>query len=731
MDSMLAPSEWRRYSNQIYGWFAFFFTVIFAFWISVLFYNDIFLPVVVALVKKNTESLQDINLFAFFFKSSLALALSYFPANFLTQKITKAVQRIEILEGNFIDDTPEVFKNLAKDFSNKSCDYKVKLISKDEIDYNQTIDHSKNYPKLKKPVLIKQDIFLPKDILELSFIVRGEAGSGKTVFTDRLVKETIEAGHKVILHNVKGDEFEKLNGYCPFYLIEPWNDKAGYAIDFLSLVARKKEIDRNTYITALVESFTKKDKANAFFSDGAVEVLFAVIKKVVEDEMLKPQYKANLRSVVNLWNSFNANTDESEIDLTDITQMKKKADEKNESLMKIKKLLIEKNPTQANLIDPENAKTSLCVLATCTKVAKKFEVLSDFWGDREHTKSFDIEKWLADKKDRPVLLLSNSNIYTEVAESYISAVINLLTMFVINTEYKPTSELHFILDEFPQLSSINLKQFMKLPDVGRGKKVRVKVVMQRTSQIKEQFDVDANSFAGAFQNKIWARFASDDFTVINAELGKNTVKKIKTTSNTNKDGRSNNESSEEKDEDVINPSNIQKELGPVAINDKFLGVKILFNFSMTKRIAIAIIPPVSFPKKKKRRATATSNTPQLGGTSTPTGTANDEEALAHAVQPTHAIETVLEVLPPVELDQAHHQADDPLNSAVMDIAGHVATPEPIGMALQALELMEALETSNNNNNTLLEASTETEEDQNKAKMLAILNKNKKKKEIDL
>lgn len=724
LDHNLGASEWRRYSNAIYGWNIFLFVFIFYFLQLFIFYQEDFFRMTLGIITKKESVLSGIRLPVYYTKLIFCIALTLIPSNWLSSILTKPIRRIEILEGNFLDSDEDVLKNLAKDFGAKKLDESIRLINKGEPDYNLTA------PPYKKLKTMKHDIFLPKAILELSWIVRGEAGSGKTVFTDRIVKETIEAGHKVVLHNIKGDEFTKLNGYCNFYLIEPWNDKAGYAINFLSLVARKKEEDRNAYIYSLVKSFCKQEKANAFFSESAIEVMYAIVKKVVEDEMKKPKYRATLKSIVDLWVSFNADTVEAEIDLTSPQAMKKVLDNKIQSLEKIKKVLLEKNPTQADLIDSNNAKTSLCILATCTKTLKKFEVLSKFWGSRELSKSLDLEKWLSNPKDRKVLMLSNSNLYVAEAEAYISAVINLMTMFVINTEYKPVSELHFILDEFVQLSSIDLKQFMKLPDVGRGKKVRTKVVLQRTSQIKEVFDVDPQYFASAFQNKVWARMATDDFPLINSELGKQKVRIFKTSANSNKDGISRTNSNEEKMEDVINPSDIQKELGPMEFNGDFLGVKILLNFSQFKRIPIAIFPPVDFPKKTRvsKIQSVAGNSPPIPGATAPE---EEIEVKATSQDLTTTLETVLEVQGATHEPMEHDQAEgDPLGMAVVELVSHAVAPEPVSLVFQAVELMEAFETPNNNTNVIQETSSLTTDDK-KLVALEILKKIKRNKELDL
>ncbi|MCP5934058.1 hypothetical protein NL369_28495, partial [Klebsiella pneumoniae] len=88
-------------------------------------------------------------------------------------------------------------------------------------------------------------------------------------------------------------------------------------------------------------------------------------------------------------------------------------------------------PTSSMYIDPKNEKTSLCVLASVIEIMRKFESLSKFWNENaidlktKEKRVFDIQEWINKKKDRKVIILSNSNMFGDVANSYISAFINL------------------------------------------------------------------------------------------------------------------------------------------------------------------------------------------------------------------------------------------------------------------------------------------------------------------
>lgn len=691
-DYILSPSEYRRYSNHMIGFFAFFFVAILYITSKFFFYEDNFFRLAFdVFITKNKATMNEIKLGMFYFKSMLCIVPALGGAYFGMQYFTKPTNRQTITEGNFLDDSEEVFENLARDFRQSGLDEKMCLMRKGEINLNRT-------PSLfnKKPT-IPYDIFLPKSVLELSMLVSGEAGAGKSVFLNRYWKEVVMAGRKLILHNVKGDEFDLLDGFCPFYLIEPWNKKAGYAINFMQIVAKENEQERNAYIRTFVNSFVSKSSSkDDFFNDGAKEIIFALVKKVVEENMKDDACKGTLKHIVDLWVSFQADTEDNEIDPTNPKHMMMTANQKASSMEKIKRILIEKNPTQADLIDPENAKTSLCILATATKTIKKFSVLAEFWGDREEKKSLDLVKWLNDPNDRQVLLLSNSNIYVAEAEAYISAVINLLTVFVINQEYKPVVPVHFVLDEFPQLRAVDINNFMKLIDVGRGKWIRVAVSVQRYSQVKDSHGIEPSSFGGGFQTKIFGRMATDDFETVNKTLGRQTIIETSSTTNFNATGSSGSSKTNEKERDVCNPADLQNSLGPVKKDGKFAGVRIVMKFSNISRVAVAVLPPVEFPKKKKRRKVK-SLASNAGSNSVSESNDHAEREEVELAQKTPEQEVIINENLPVK--EREEDIKNPICDAVAEQFTHAVLNEPTAIVFQMADIAEALETTNKNTNT--------------------------------
>lgn len=579
----------------------------------------------------------------------------------------------------------------------------------------------------------QKTFYLPDQILELSFIIRGEAGGGKTVFIDRLMKETIDAGHSVILHNIKGEELTKIAGYCSFYHIEPWTPFT-WEIDFLNLCADKDEQAEDTKIRTLAESFSKVPEE--FFDKAGISVVEALIRSVVKSNKKNGKVEATLKNIVNTWHSFNVDESEVLIDTTDIAKVKKAIQQESKQLRMINDFLKKWFPTSSMYIDPKNEKTSLCVLASVVEIVRKFESLSKFWNENaidpktKEKRVFDIKQWVHTKNDRKVIVISNSNQFGDVANSYISAFINLTTTQLIDSNYKPVKEVHFILDEFAQLSSVNLNQFLKLPDVGRGLKVRTKIAIQRTSQIKNTWpNSDDKSFASAFQNKIWARFADDDKDNVRHELGKQKLTVYKSSVNWSAQGKSSSSQTETKMEDVANIDDLQKELGPIKMKVdgqlKTVGVSILCNFSNCKKVALIKFPFVNFEKiKDKYTVKSNAGSGSISGNSEEENDNNKEELTKDILQ---NVKNSLELVPNQPAIEKEAEEKNITESVISDVVAEVLDHSgALSIALKASEILEGMENFTQNNNIVSSNSELTEEEIELMITQAKNNKNKEK-----
>lgn len=696
-DHLLTPDTYRRYSVHIITYFCMFFSVA-SFLIGKVLFNQgyEFWATIGNIRSHNVEELSKIMVSLFYTKCAIAGIPSFAFAYFLTNKLTKPISRETHLEGNFIDESVDVIDNLRADFAQKTQGKKIALLRKGDVDYNKSPNGN---------LKLKQDLFLPNEILELSAVVRGEAGSGKSVLLDRFIKEAIDSNNKVILHSIKGDEIEKLGGYARLYVIEPWNDRRGYALDFLNMVVNKDKQIQDAKIRTLVDSFSVAIPGKAdFFEKGSTAVIEALMRCVVESNKDKDgKVTTDLGAIVDLWNSFNVKEVNLNVDPTDLAQAKKELSENDDQLQKIKDFLIIWNPSATIYVDPQNAKTSLCVLASCIDLIRKFELLSGFLKKNiAQEKVLDIQKWLntPPEKDRPVILLVNSNQFANVANCYISAFINLVVNEVIEESYKAPWQLHFILDEFPQLTAIDIGKFLKLPDVGRGKNIRVIIALQRTSQIKQAFNMDGESFVSAFQNKYWCRMATDDLPIIEKELGKRDVSEVASTANYTGQGKSLNTKTTKKKIDVINVNHTQKYLKPVSIqpankNAKsiFCGVRVLFNFSNISRVAIILMPPVTFTKKirkAKPKSTASGNLINLKEDE-----AEDENKKDEKVISTQIVQEINTVNNHIEEEKEDESVAVAI--AVEHLAGAIGGEVAVAM-MHLTELLENFEDKSLNNN---------------------------------
>lgn len=704
-DDLLEPTEYRRYTNHILGWFSFTFLAI-IFVAGKFFFGtySFVIDIILSLLHKDFSKFGHMTTAVFYTKCFLVFAPALFISHATMRFFTKPISRQVHVSGNFLDDSPEVLDNLASDFDKPNNPRKMALLRKNEMDWNR-----------ERPRPLSKTLYWPAEVDELSMVIRGEAGSGKSVFMDRLAKEAIDTGSKVILHSIKGDEIKKLDGYCSFYVIEPWNKSRGYAIDYLSLVTNDDLEKENASIRTLANSFNKAVAGKMdYFDTGATSVTEAFVRYAVRTTKTNGVCHGDFNTITDRWNRFQVQEVDTSIDLNNQEAVKQELDKNKDQLQAIKEFLQKWNTSATIYVDPNNAKTSLCVLASCIEVMRKFEILAKFWKEhKEKGKVLDMRKWINTKpnKDRRAIILVNSNKFADVADCYISAFINLIVGEVIEESYQVPWQLHFILDEFPQLSSIKIQEFLKLPDVGRGKNIRTRVAMQRSSQGKV-FGIEPESLIGAFQVKIWCRMATDDLKNVDAELGKEDVFEWTTSGNNNAQGKSITNKKVKKSVPVINPNDIQNRLGPqIDKKGNFMGVSVLMKLPNNPRVALVTMPPVSFPKKLRKPVTA-----PIGGASPnrkdagTSGTDTKEEiVISEMEQELEA--TTLPVDPTLSADlaQEHQGQHDPVAGAVTETVAHAVGGEGLSAVIQAGEMLEAMRGTQNENTNIVTIEETTKE----------------------
>ncbi|OXJ00857.1 hypothetical protein CFB41_14340 [Burkholderia sp. AU33803] len=306
------------------------------------------------------------------------------------------------------------------------------------------------------------DLVLDNKTAELGFFVVGEAGSGKTVFIKRFLEHWVNMLEKCILHDPKLEFIEDLlNANVPVVLIAPWIGQSK-VIDYAKLIWTDNDAKRDLLINLFVYSFAgfPNPKKPDFFKDGAVNVLIAITRKVVDK--FKDKW-----SISDWMDTFL----------------------ENQQVAKLKKLVDEFYPQISYLIDETNPKTTMSILASTVSTVVKLKMLADLW--QYNTKYFDIKEWIYAKKPKyQFVALANHQTYGDIASSVIASFVNITSKLVLDPEYKKAYEtdklsgIHYTLDEFNSFGRyIDVVNFKNLPDLGRSAGIRTELFQQRYGQI--------------------------------------------------------------------------------------------------------------------------------------------------------------------------------------------------------------------------------------------------------
>lgn len=375
---------------------------------------------------------------------------------------------------------------------------------------------------------IEEDIYLSKREEEKGIFVTGIAGQGKTVLLNNFIHDIYKQSDNsiCILHNVKGDELKYVRKFSTYYNISTtrYADEKIHAIDYLSLIKDPDPVQQEAKIAAFTTSFVgAPEGADKFWKTGANDIIKAV---KLEALSRNPKAETYFDEIENCWNgigikkidSSNNNIDE---ELTE--------EEKKTAIQYLRIYLEKHNPVAASYVDEKSEKTSTIMIASCIEAIKKISMLNQAW-KRLNARYIDIKKEFilnGNKNCRRFLVLTNDPNTPELCNAYISSIINLLTIYTTSQQYENPHKrnIYFLLDEFPQLSAINAKTFMKLPDVGRSKGIRVILAAQKFSQIKSNFNYNEEDFSASFPIKILGQLGESDYEIIKKIVGQVKIKR--------------------------------------------------------------------------------------------------------------------------------------------------------------------------------------------------------------
>lgn len=570
-DDKLTPEIPRYYINQIFTSIVLFFLLFSIFSVS-FFFNNNFTAIpktIWYLYTKNTEALSyltqsifginDISVLmkSLFFSLAIPLVISLLIVKLITTPITRRTYR----SGRTLNEkgtSVNNYKNFVLETSGFPKNGGISLVKANDL-----------CAITEKP--LNEDLLFSVADQEKGLLIVGDAGSGKGVTNNHYYKDIELSKDDIgIVHNVKGDELDFISKFSQVYniAVTSLNGEEIHAVDFLSFIKDENINNEIQNIYTFIDAFLPAGSSkNDFFILGAIETTRAVIQEALVSNVTPATF------LITIYNLFSK--------------------EGQQQIDDLNSYLLAHNAAAAGYIDANNPKATMSVIASCIKIINQFKILASFW---EKAKHIDIkDKFIFNKQPRRFLILTNNSNQANVCNSYISAIINLLSRFLISPNYTNPFKrrIYFIIDEFPQLTSIDIQTFLKLPDVGRSKGIRCIVSLQRVAQIKENFKSDPLNFYSAFHNKILGRMTEADFEILKGTVGKTTVEDSVIKKTMQKDGSFT--SVFEKnvhDIEALKPNELSLTCGPYVRKGKFHGAKMYYFIQGYEEIFSFIRTPV-------------------------------------------------------------------------------------------------------------------------------------------
>jgi hypothetical protein len=452
------------------------------------------------------------------------------------------------------------------------------IIDNDAPRFDLDEDGLKNYYETEKihseiDMKIIDNFMLSKRNRETSFLLLGAPGSGKTQLINKWVNHLLHENRKMIIHDPKGDFADLLVQFNSndVFIIAPWYNQTK-ALHFGKMVYSKDLNELSLNIDLFISSFFPRiDKGgnSKFFEDGARETLKAVVFKLCDEKKEKWTENDILEEIMNYKTS--------------------------EDYLKLSKYIY----SIKQYYEGENAMAQ-SIRGSMSDTLAKLETLKNFWKNQPIEKRISLDDYILDKTKYKHLILMNDIKYFNVAQSVISFSINYMTKFVLSQEYlefskkkKTTNngnfELYFILDEFSSFAKfLDIPSFNQLSDLGRQAGIRLIASLQKYLQTSEfcKNENEMKNFLAIFPNRLIGAFAGEDKELLNQLFGSYKIRELKTATNINGAGTSNNLSGAEKE--IKNDSSLlQNKLGVKKIKGK---LKANFLIKTISNPIMAIIP---------------------------------------------------------------------------------------------------------------------------------------------
>ncbi len=387
----------------------------------------------------------------------------------------------------------------------------------------------------------------------LHFFILGGVGSGKTQTLTPWIRAAQARGDKLIVHDVKGDFTAALPS---FILLAPW--------------------DRRSAIWAVAEDVQTKSDARKFADS------------IIPDSKSAPMWPAAARQVLVGLCVFLQKTKPLAWGFADLAR------EAAQPMARLLEIMKGNNPEAIRALEAQNVTTAGILINLMSFLAPIFDLAAAWPKPPAAGKGFSIKRWLVTDQTKRTVVLQSDKRFSILSAGMNKALLSLAADLVASPRLPDSRErkVWFFLDEFPTLGRLDAVE--TLVAVGRSKGVRVVLVAQDFSQVKEEYGQHrAPAWLAMVGTHIIGRSTTETARWLSEEVvGQREIERVQKSetpaarrSNLFDAGASVTYSKQVHSEPVLLPSQFQSELG---VDQKAGGVKMLW---VTGNYALRVLVP--------------------------------------------------------------------------------------------------------------------------------------------
>lgn len=435
-----------------------------------------------------------------------------------------------------------------------------------------TPSECKGFPSIYQPIQFNPNVAI------LGGFGIGLAGSGKSVFLDRVYQNVLANGHKMIVHAPDSKARDRLisSGYS-CVVSAPWLKSSVY-IDLASTLNVEDANLKNELIGLVITSFfgyVDQSGSDAFFQNGAVYILTASLRKLCH---LTPgtwtleDWKNELVSKQQIW--------------------------------QFKELVDTYYPEAGFTISEDAEKMTASIIASITKTLVSIGSLALYY--KNCRRAFDLRKWCLDEDKKQCIILCSDTEYAEVSKINIALFVNLTIPFLLSSTREQVFKnnqvrVYQALDEFPSFArNIDLNSWIRIVNEGRKFGNTAFVLAQVIKQFVSCFTSknptqDAQKFIGSFHTQYIAQPSNEDEEFLDNIVGEVTYDEVEAQSTTDSHtGKKSISRPKKQRKEKIGFKRLQKDLGVVKNkNGSPIGVKVAVRLFETNLTAPLFFPFVN------------------------------------------------------------------------------------------------------------------------------------------